>query len=35
MPTLTPPTTPTPITTLNDLNRFLLDILLPKGIELQ
>jgi hypothetical protein len=35
MPTSTPPTTLPPITTLNDLNRSLLDSSPPEGIELQ
>jgi hypothetical protein len=35
MPILTPPTTLPPITTLNNLDRSLLDSSLPKGIELQ
>jgi hypothetical protein len=35
MPTSTPPTTPPPITTLNDLDRSLLDSLLLEGTELR
>jgi hypothetical protein len=35
MPTSTPPTTPPPITTLNDLDRSLLNSSLPEGTELR
>jgi hypothetical protein len=35
MPTSTPPTTPPPITTPNDLDRFLLDSSPPEGTELR